>query len=105
MKLNDFIIQIEEMLAQVEPTKMSFVDKQALALYIAAYYIDEDKHDATLTTYDVAEILLTLVLAGSTLAEQAISYYLYDNEFSSKKFHKFYIYRVEFISNVYYIKL
>lgn len=103
MKLNDFIIQIEEMLAQVEPTKMSFVDKQALALYIAAYYIDEDEHGATLTTYDVAEILLTLALAGSTLAEQAIKYYLYNTDFTIKR--RIYVYRVEFLTNVYYIKL
>lgn len=101
MKLNDFIIQIEEML--VEPTKMSFVDKQALALYIAAYYIDEDEHDATLTTYDVAKILLTLALAGSILAEQAIKYYLYNTDFTIER--RIYVYRVEFLSNVYYIKL
>ena len=103
MKLNDFIVQIEEMLAHIEPTKMSFVDKQALALYIAAYYCDED-WDKTLTTYDVAEVLLTLVLAGSTLAEQALkSHYLYNCEFTIER--RIYVYRVEFLNNVYYIQL
>lgn len=103
MKLNDFIIQIEEMLAHIEPTKMSFVDKQALTLYIAAYYCDED-WDKTLTTYDVAKVLLILVLAGSTLAEQALkSHYLYNCEFTIER--KIYVYRVEFLNNVYYIQL
>lgn len=102
MKLNDFIVQIEEMLVHIEPTKMSFVDKQALALYIATYYCDND-WDETLTTYDVAKVLLILALAGSTLAEQAIKHYLYNTDFTIER--RIYVHRVEFLNNVYYIEL
>lgn len=103
MKYNDFLTQVEEMFTHIEPTQMSFVDKQALALYIATHYCDED-WDETLTTYDVAYVLLILVLAGSTLAEQALkSHYLYNCDFTIER--RIYIYRVEFLNNVYYIEL